>query len=174
MPFSNFMIRWLMISFYCSNSIIIFISKGIWPSVSTSSISLHEDNDDDQLHSTIFKTASKSKLFFWNCSLSKFLWHYRKDKTSFIHIALTTTRKVNFLLFALLMMIALCLVNCQFYTLDQYGDVLASISVLWCDSGMNSEGNFNIYLCPWNVLHLKIVEGTSLPASCFPFQLNSC
>ena len=29
-----------------------------------SSISLLEDNDDDQLHSTIFKTARKSKLFF--------------------------------------------------------------------------------------------------------------
>ena len=73
MPFSNFMIRWLMISFYCSNSIIIFISKGFWPSVSPSSISLLEDNDDDQLHSTIFKTASTSKLFFeivlyWNSS----------------------------------------------------------------------------------------------------------
>ena len=73
MPFSNFMIRWLMISFYCSNIIIIFISKGFWPSVSPSSISLLEDNDDDQLHSTIFKTASKSKLFFeivvyWNPS----------------------------------------------------------------------------------------------------------
>ena len=71
MPFSNFMIRWLMISFYCSN--IIFISKGFWPSVSPSSISLLEDNDDDQLHGTIFKTASKSKLFFgivlyWNSS----------------------------------------------------------------------------------------------------------
>ena len=73
MPFSNFMIRWLMISFYCSNSIIIFISKGFWPSVSPSSISLLEDNDDDQLHSTTFKTANKSKLFFeivlyWNSS----------------------------------------------------------------------------------------------------------
>ena len=73
MPFSNFMIRWLMISFYYSNIIIIFISKGFWPSVSPSSISLLEDNDDDQLHSTIFKTASKSKLFFeivvyWNPS----------------------------------------------------------------------------------------------------------
>ena len=72
MPFSNFMIRWLMISFYCSN-IIIFISKVFWPSVSPSSISLLEDNDDDQLHGTIFKTASKSKLFFeivlyWNSS----------------------------------------------------------------------------------------------------------
>ena len=64
MPFSNFMIRWLMISFYYSNIIIIFISKGFWPSVSPSSISLLEDNDDDQLHSTIFKTARKSKLFF--------------------------------------------------------------------------------------------------------------
>ena len=29
-----------------------------------SSISLLEDNDDDQLHSTIFKTARKSKLSF--------------------------------------------------------------------------------------------------------------
>ena len=72
MPFSNFMIRRLMISFYCSN-IIIFISKGFWPSVSPPSISLLEVNDDDQLHGTIFKTASKSKLFFeivlyWNSS----------------------------------------------------------------------------------------------------------
>ena len=53
--------------------VLIHISKGFWPSVSFSSISLLEDNDDDQLHSTIFKTASKSKLFFeivlyWNSS----------------------------------------------------------------------------------------------------------
>ena len=44
--------------------VLIHISKGFWPSVSFSSISLLEDNDDDQLHSTIFKTARKSKLFF--------------------------------------------------------------------------------------------------------------
>ena len=64
MSFSNFIIRWLMISFYCSNIIIIFISKGFWPSVPPSSISLLEDKDDDQLHGTIFKTARRSKLFF--------------------------------------------------------------------------------------------------------------
>ena len=44
------MIRWLMISFYCPNIIIKFTSKGFWPSVSLSSISLLEDNDDDHAH----------------------------------------------------------------------------------------------------------------------------
>ena len=71
------------------------------------------------------------------------------------HIALTTTRKVNFLLFALwLMMIALCLENCSFSTLDWYEEVLASINVFWGDSGMTSDGNSNVYLCPWYVVHL--------------------
>ena len=74
------------------------------------------------------------------------------------HIALTTTRKVSILLFALLMMIVLCLANCKFYTLDWYEGVLASISAFWGDSGMNSESKFNIYLCPWKVFRLKTVE----------------
>ena len=96
------------------------------------------------------------------------------------HIALTATRKVNFLLFefAFLMMIVLCLENCSFYTLGWYEQVLVSISVFWGDLGMTSEGNFNVYLCPWKVFLLKSCWGTSFPtllsAFGFPFQFNSC
>ena len=98
--------------------VLIHISKGFWPSVSFSSISLLEDNDNDQLHSTIQRPQEQIQTFFWNFSLLKFLLHSRKDKAWFIssfnigwpkcplgymivdHIAVTTTRKVNFLLFA--------------------------------------------------------------------------
>ena len=54
--------------------------------------------------------------------------------------------KVKFLLFA------------SFYTLAWHKEALASISAFLGDSGMTSEGNFNVYLCPWKVFHLKIVE----------------
>ena len=133
------------------------------------------------------------QTFFGNRSLLKFLLRSRKDKTWFIssfntevsirimiiyHLsfAQTTTRKVKFLLFTLLLMIFLCLENCSFYTLDWYEEVLLSISVFSGDSGMTSEGNFNVYLCPWKVFHLKIVEALLfllcfLPR--FPCQFNS-
>ena len=41
------------------------------------------------------------------------------------HIALAITRKVNFLVFALMMMTVLCLENCSFYPLDWYEEMLA-------------------------------------------------
>ena len=160
MSFSNFMIWWKGII------VLIFISKGIWPSV-FSSIFLPEDNDDDQLYTIITwhysRMQAQVQTFFRNCSLLKFL--LRKDKNWFIssfntkcllgymiidHIALTTTRKVSFLLFSMLIKIVLCLENCSCVwkiALEWHEEVLACICVFWGDSGMTSEGNFNVYLC---------------------------
>ena len=124
-------------------------------------------------YKTICKTTSKSKssfeiFLYWNssCILGKIkldsllhlMMRYLLGYMIIDHITLTTTRNVIFLLLALLMMIVLCLEYCSFYTQDWYEEVLSSISVIWGHSGMTSEVDFNVYLCPWKVFHLKIVE----------------
>ena len=111
-PLRSFLISWFLI----------FISKGFSPGVSSFSIFLSEGNNDDQLPKIIFKTASKPKLFYeiilyWNssCILGKIkldsLVHLiLKCLLGYMiidHIALTTTNKVTFLLFTLLVMIVL-------------------------------------------------------------------
>ena len=49
--------------------------------------------------------------------------------------------------------------------------MLASISVFLGDPGMSSEGNFNVYLCPWKVFHLNIVEALLFLPLVFLFNL---
>ena len=127
------------------------------------------------LSECVFFLSCYYQTFFRNCFLLKFLLHSRKNKTWFISSFNTEVsirindhwshcpenkEEGNFsLLFALLMIIVLCLENCSFYTLDWYEEVLGSICVFWGDSGMTFEGNFEVYLCIWKVFHLKIIEG---------------
>ena len=125
-----------------------------------------------------YKTIQHSKqvhTFFLNCSLSKFILHLILGKMKFDslvllilncllgymmndHIVLTILRKVNWFS-AITPWRWFSLESCSFWdTLYWYDKVLASSGVFWGDSGMNSEGNFNVYLFPWKVFRLKIVE----------------
>ena len=57
---------------HCSNIVIIFISKGFWPSLSPSSISLLEDNNDDHTQHNIQDCKQVQTFFetvlYWNSS----------------------------------------------------------------------------------------------------------
>ena len=114
MPFSNF-IWWKAII------VLIFISEGFWPSVSFFSIFLLEDNDNDQFYTIITTRYSRLqaspnflwKLFSIEIPRSSILGEIKFDSLVHLilkcllgymiidHIALTTTRKVNFMLFDL-------------------------------------------------------------------------
>ena len=124
---------------------------------------LEEGNEDDQLHTIIkynIQYCKQVQTFFRNCSLLKFLLRSRKDKTWFTSLFNTEVpiRIHDHLSFIICpdnneegKVSAVCPADdhlYSFYTLDWYEEVLVSISVFSGDSGMTSEGNFNVYLCP--------------------------
>ena len=170
--YALFQFRDMMKSYYCSYVYIkcvligCLFSQFLYLKITAMTITYNYYN-------TIFKTTSNSKLFseiflYWNssCILRKLkfdslVYTILKSLLGCMiidHSALTTTRKVKFLLFALLIMIVLCLENCSFYTLDWYEEALRGINVLWGDLAMISDSNFNVHLCQWKIFYLKIVE----------------
>ena len=133
-PLCPFPISSLMVSYYCSNIYIKrILTECLFPQflyLKTTMMTCYIQLQ----HSTIFKTASKSKLFLEivlhgnsSCILGKIMLDSLvhlivKCPLGYMiidHIALTATRKVaKFSVVCPADMIALCLANCKFYTLD--------------------------------------------------------
>ena len=140
--------------------ILTFISKGFQPGMSFFSISLLEYNDDDQLQllqDNLRQQGSPcffSKLFSIEIPLASYSGQdeVRFNSSFSIEVSIRIYDDWSHCpddmkegKFSVVPPDDDCLESCSFWdTLDWYDEVLASSGVFWGDSGMKSEGNFNV------------------------------